>query len=241
VACGLGLPLPEDIALITGGFLAALGPPHGVGSVWAMMLVGLLGILVGDSIIFKAGKDYGDALLETRLGKHIPRDRVERVREMFKTHGPKLIVLARFLPGLRAVTYFVAGTSRVRFAVFALYDGLAALVSAPVWVWLGYSMERQHMPRRAYLLAKQFQTLIFVVVFVVLVCAFLWWLLNRRREARRITIITRGSSGDSDPFLMGDAANEGGSGAGSNVESLNEKRAQAGVSGLPPRPGIGRA
>ena len=80
VACGLGVPMPEDIALIGGGILAGIGPPRGVGSVYAMMLVGLAGILVGDSIIFKAGKDHGDTLLDTRLGKHIPRDRVAKVR-----------------------------------------------------------------------------------------------------------------------------------------------------------------
>ena len=188
VACGLGVPLPEDIALITGGYLAAIGPPHGVGSVWAMMAVGLLGILVGDSIIFKAGKDYGDELLDTRLGRHIPRERVERVRELFAKHGSKLLVVARFLPGLRAVTFFVAGTSGVRFLVFLAFDGLAALVSAPAWVWLGYSMGRRHTIRDAYEVAKKFQSLILIIMSVCLLAAFIWWFLNRRREARRITV-----------------------------------------------------
>ena len=127
VACGLGLPLPEDIALITGGFLAALGPPHGVGSVTLMVFVGLAGILVGDSIIFKAGQDYGEKLLDTSLGKHIPRERVARIRELFARHGAKFIVVARFLPGVRAVTYFVAGTSKVPYWQFLAYDGLAAI------------------------------------------------------------------------------------------------------------------
>jgi membrane protein DedA with SNARE-associated domain len=183
VACGLGLPLPEDIALITGGFLAAMGPPHGVGSVWFMMVVGLLGIVVGDSIIFKAGHDYGDALLHTRLGKHIPEKRVEKVRALFVRHGSKMIMVARFLPGIRAVTYFVAGTSGVRYWVFLTYDGLAALISAPLWVWLGYWMGRRHAIRRAYAMAKEFQLVLIGVAAVAALSTVLYYLVTNRRTA----------------------------------------------------------
>ena len=47
-------------------------------------------------------------------------------------------MVARFLPGLRAPTYFTVGHSRVPFWEFLLFDGLAALVSAPLWVCLGF-------------------------------------------------------------------------------------------------------
>jgi membrane protein DedA with SNARE-associated domain len=181
VACGLGLPLPEDVALIGGGILAGWGPPRGVGSVWAMMLVGLAGILVGDSIIFKAGKDYGEALLDTRLGKHIRRDRVAKVRELFVKHGSKFIMVARFLPGVRAVTYFVAGSSRVPYYVFVVYDGLAALLSAPFWVYLGFWMTRHHAMKRAQAIARQFQLTLFSVVAVGILVSVLVMLVRKRR------------------------------------------------------------
>lgn len=188
VACGLGLPLPEDIALITGGFLAALGPPHGVGSVTAMVFVGLAGILVGDSMIFKAGHDYGEKLLETKLGRHISPERVERTRELFGKHGPKLIIVARFLPGIRAVTYFVAGTSRVRYWQFLLFDGLAACASAPAWVLLGYWCGKRHMIRKAYEWAKTFQLgLLIGIAVVAVIVAVVMFLRKRHGERRRLT------------------------------------------------------
>ncbi|HXN56073.1 MAG TPA: DedA family protein [Myxococcales bacterium] len=182
------MPLPEDIALITGGFLAALGPPHGVGSVTAMVLVGLSGILVGDSVIFKAGHDYGEKLLETKLGRHISQERVERIRVLFCKHGPKFIIVARFLPGVRAVTYFVAGTSRVRYWKFLLYDGLAACASAPAWVLLGYWCGKRHMIRKAYDWAKTFQIdLLIGVAVVVVLIALVSFLRNRQAERRRLS------------------------------------------------------
>jgi membrane protein DedA with SNARE-associated domain len=229
VACGLGLPLPEDIALISGGFLAAVGPQRdgvGVGSVWLMMLVGLVGILVGDSIIFKAGKDYGDALLDTRLGKHIPKERIVRIRELFAKHGSKLIILARFVPGLRAVTYFVAGTSGVSYPVFIVYDGAAALVSAPVWVWLGYWMGSKHAIQRAFKVAGQFQ-LIVISVFATAAIAglLLWYFARKRAAAKREMHIVPTEANEETPILPS-----------------SEKRAATGGALTPTsRPGIERA
>jgi membrane protein DedA with SNARE-associated domain len=205
------LPLPEDIALITGGFLAALGPPHGVGSVTLMIFVGLAGILVGDSIIFKAGQDYGEKLLDTSLGKHIPRERVARIRELFARHGAKFIIVARFLPGVRAVTYFVAGTSKVPYWQFLAYDGLAACASAPAWVLLGYWCGKRHMIRRAYQWAKDFQLGLLAAVAAALLLAGVV-VLVRKRLARRKCATSAQQSG-----LPPRAGAEAAAGRGTNV------------------------
>ena len=61
VACGLGVPLPEDISLILGGFLVYKGVAH----LWGMVAVGFVGILVGDSLIYLAGRRVG---LRVRTG-----------------------------------------------------------------------------------------------------------------------------------------------------------------------------
>jgi membrane protein DedA with SNARE-associated domain len=187
IACGLGLPLPEDVALITGGILAGWGPRHhGVGSLWGMIFVGLAGILVGDSIIFRAGATYGEALLDTRLGRHIPGEKVERIIGLFERHGAKFIMVARFLPGIRAVTYFVAGTTGVPYWKFLLFDGLAACVSAPFWVLLGYRAAKQRMLQKAWDTAKEVQ--IWILVGVAVALAF--WIviaLVRKRARKRIS------------------------------------------------------
>lgn len=137
LACGLGLPLPEDVSLILGGFLvyqqkAHLGP---------MMLTGYLGILVGDSLIFYFGRRVG-----TRVGQKeggffarivTPAKRAQ-AEGLFKKHGEKIIFIARFLPGLRSVTYFTAGSVKMKYSHFAFFDSVAALISAPVFIYLGF-------------------------------------------------------------------------------------------------------
>jgi membrane protein DedA with SNARE-associated domain len=180
ITCGLGVPLPEDAPLIAGGWLVARG-----GNLPLMIATGLAGILIGDSIIFRAGETYGEKLLETRLGRHIPGERVARIVGLFEKHGPKFIMFARFVPGLRAVTYFVAGTSGVPYWKFVLYDGIAACVSAPAWVYLGYWARQHRMLNKVWAWSAKAQ---FATVAVLGSLAVVWLvatLIRRRIKQRR--------------------------------------------------------
>ncbi|TMA99895.1 MAG: DedA family protein [Deltaproteobacteria bacterium] len=174
------MPLPEDVALITGGYLAGKGPPIGVGSLPLMILVGLAGILIGDTIIFKAGATYGEALLQTRIGRHIPGEKIERIIGLFERHGPKFIMMARFLPGVRAVTYFVAGSTGVPYWKFLLFDGIAACASAPGWVLLGYWAGKHRMLRKAWQYAKEVQIGVIGIILAIIIFWIAFALIRRR-------------------------------------------------------------
>ncbi|MCY1078212.1 DedA family protein [Archangium lansingense] len=171
VACGLGVPLPEDISLILGGFLAH----KGAANLSVMMLVGFLGILVGDSLIFYAGRRLGSQVGRSPtgfFGKFITPEKRARVEGLFALHGQKIVMIARFMPGVRAVTYFSAGSAGMSYWRFLFWDGLAALLSAPFFVWLGfhfgdkldYAIDRM----------KEGQLVVFGALAVVGLGVFLW-------------------------------------------------------------------
>jgi membrane protein DedA with SNARE-associated domain len=136
VACGLGVPLPEDISLVTGGFLTYLE----VANLFVMMGVGFVGILCGDSLIFFFGRRFGSQVGRASgfFARVVTPEKRHRVEQLFHRHGEKIVMVARFLPGVRAVTYFTAGSARMRYSRFILWDGIAALGSAPLFVYLGY-------------------------------------------------------------------------------------------------------
>jgi len=180
ITCGLGVPLPEDVPLIAGGYLVARG-----GSLPLMMFTGLAGILIGDTIIFRAGHVYGEKILETRLGRHIPGERVQWTIEAFQKHGPKFIIAARFLPGLRAVTYFVAGLTGVPYWKFITFDGLAACVSAPLWVYLGWWARKHRMLNKVMEWSTQAQIAIFAVIIGLTAIYILVRSLVRRSRRKR--------------------------------------------------------
>lgn len=186
--CGCGLPMPEDIILVTGGVLAWLASPleeatlagmlHDRGLL-TMIAVGLVGILAGDSIIFFAGRRFGARVADFRpLRRIVTPEKLELVERQIRHRGNLVVVFARFLPGLRAPTYFTVGHARMPYWKFALYDGFAALISAPLWVcvgfWFGSDLEK------AARVAAQFGHYILIAAAVVLVALGVRWWTARR-------------------------------------------------------------
>lgn len=136
ILCGFGLPIPEDITLVSGGVISGLdlANPH------TMCIVGLAGVLLGDSTMFLAGRIFGYRIQRIRTFRRIlsPR-RFSQIQRKFKKYGLSLLFVARFLPGLRSPIFLVAGMSRrISYHTFILMDGFAALISVPIWVYLGY-------------------------------------------------------------------------------------------------------
>ena len=133
--CGLGLPVPEDISLISAGYLAHLGTVE----IHSVFLVCFAAVLGGDTLAFTLGRQFGTKLLASRFGhRYFTPKRQRRVRAYFRTYGSKVIFIARFLPGLRFSIFLSAGMLHVRPYVFIVYDSLAALVSVPFLVYSAY-------------------------------------------------------------------------------------------------------
>lgn len=132
--CGLGLPVPEDIVLVSAGALGVLD-----GRTWIeVSVVMYAGVMTGDSIIFLAGRFLGQRLMATRwFQRYLSVKKQAKVEAQFERFGSMVLFVGRFLPGLRAPIFFTAGTLKTRYMKFFFFDGLAALVSVPFFVWLG--------------------------------------------------------------------------------------------------------
>jgi membrane protein DedA with SNARE-associated domain len=172
VACGLGAPLPEDISLILGGFLAHEGAVR----LPAMIAVGFVGILIGDTFIYLAGRRVGRRMVAPTglLARVVTPAKKDKVERLFASHGEKIVMIARFLPGVRAVTYFTAGSAGMSYLRFILWDGVAALGSAPLLVYLGYHFGQELEQVIGVLKRGQF-ALIALVLTVVGVLLFRRW------------------------------------------------------------------
>jgi membrane protein DedA with SNARE-associated domain len=177
LACGLGVPLPEDISLILGGFLAH----KGAANLPVMMVVGFAGILAGDSLIFYFGRRLGSKVGRKPGGffaRVITPEKRAKVEGLFEKHGHKVVMVARFMPGVRAVTYFSAGSVGMPYWRFIFWDGLAALLSAPVFVYLGF-----HFGSELDFLISKLKEGQYVVLGVLAVIGLGWFLWKRRKAA----------------------------------------------------------
>ncbi|MES1153690.1 MAG: DedA family protein [Rhodanobacter sp.] len=177
--CGAGLPLPEDITLVAGGVIAGLG----YANVHAMVALAMFGVLLGDSAIFLLGHHYGARILQWRfVARVLTPQRYVKVQEKFDQYGNRMLFFARFLPGMRTTVYLTAGTThRVSFLRFLLIDTLAALISVPFWVYLGFFGADNHEWLVKWL--HRGQSSLWVLVGILLLTVLvLWW--RHRRRAR---------------------------------------------------------
>ena len=135
ILCGMGLPIPEDVALLAGGFLVH----RGIIRYPITLAVALVGVVAGDNSLFFLGRRFGTVLV-AYLGIGRPRSQrqIEWLTEFMRRHGHRAIFYARFVAGLRALVYLTAGSLGVSPLRFFLYDLAGAVVSVPIVVTLGY-------------------------------------------------------------------------------------------------------
>ncbi len=138
--CGLGLPIPEDVALLAGGYMVH----RGITRYPITLAVSLLGVVVGDNSLFFVGRRFGTGFVRYfGIGRPGRQVQIERIQKFMQRHGHRAIFYARFLAGLRALIYLSAGSFGVRPGVFLVYDVLGALISVPIVVTLGYIFGKQ--------------------------------------------------------------------------------------------------
>lgn len=186
LAAGFGLPLPEDIPLVMGGVLVHRGQAE----LWVMMLVGYLGIIIGDSIMFGLGRRVGARVGTTPgfFARIVTPEKRARVEGLFKKHGEKIVMLARFLPGVRTVTYFTAGSVGMNYWRFMLYDSIAALASAPAFVYLGYTFGADIEDLMARVASGERKVIIGLLVIAAGAVVFNRWRARRQKRQQAETL-----------------------------------------------------
>ncbi|UJJ59835.1 DedA family protein [Rhodanobacter denitrificans] len=175
--CGAGLPLPEDITLVAGGVIAGLG----YANVHVMFALTMFGVLLGDCAIFLLGHHYGARILQWRfVARVLTPSRYVKVQEKFDHYGNRMLFFARFLPGMRTTVYLTAGTThRVSFLRFLLIDSMAALISVPFWVYLGYFGANNHEWLVKWM--HRGQSSLWVLIGLLLLTVLVLWWKHRRR------------------------------------------------------------
>ena len=132
--CGFGLPCPEELFLIAGGLLVYAGHAR----IEWMVVTAMASILLGDSLAFWLGKHQAHRILRLPLVRKVlgSTEKQTWIQAHFSKHAFKTIFVARFLPGVRAPTYFFAGGHAVPFWKFLAADIFGAAISVPASIWL---------------------------------------------------------------------------------------------------------
>jgi membrane-associated protein len=130
----IGFFLPGDSLLFAAGLLASQGELN-IG----VVLVGcFVAAVLGDQVGYMTGRRFGPALFRRPDSKLFRREHVTKAEEFFAHHGPKTILLARFVPVVRTFAPIVAGVSSMPYRVFVVWNVIGGLVWAVGVTTLGY-------------------------------------------------------------------------------------------------------
>ena len=130
----VGVVLPGEIAVLLGGVLAF---EHRV-SLPAVLVAGISGAILGDTVGYLVGRRWGRTMLEGSVGRLVRREHLDRAERYLAERGGPAVFLGRFTAALRALIPGLAGMARLRYRTFAIYNAAGGAVWAAGFVLLGY-------------------------------------------------------------------------------------------------------
>jgi membrane-associated protein len=166
--------LPGDSLLFAAGAFAGLGAL----SAWWLIVLLTVAAVLGNTVNYWVGYLIGPRLVAARR-QWIRPEHLARTHEFYEKHGPKTLVITRFVPILRTIAPFVAGLGRMSFGRFTLYNVAGGLLWVVVGVAAGDLFGNVPVVR------KNFSLVILAIVVVSLLPA-LFELLKARRAGRGV-------------------------------------------------------
>ena len=188
-----GIPVPGETILIAAGIYAGAGRLNIV----AVGVIGFVAAVVGDNIGF-AIEHFGGRALALRWGKYVflTEERLDKTEDFFNRHGGKIIVVARFIEGLRQANGIIAGITGMRWWRFLAFNVLGAALWVGTWASIGYfagtSIDTIYHDITKY-------SYYVLIALVVLLAAYIIWRLRRRRRAVAATASSARPAPDAGP------------------------------------------
>lgn len=131
------MPVPSEIVLPLGGYLAYTGRL----TFWGAVFAGVLGGLIGSIIAYIVGY-YGGRPFIIKYGKYIliSQNEFEKADKWFAKHGVATVFTSRLLPVIRTFISLPAGIARINFKKFVIYTILGSLPWSILLTYAGFAL-----------------------------------------------------------------------------------------------------
>jgi membrane protein DedA with SNARE-associated domain len=131
----VGVPVPDETLLVFAGYLIFKHELEPLPTFAA----GFLGSICGITVSYALGRMLG-LYVVTRLGRflHVEPAHLDQVRTWYEGKGKYGLVISYFIPGIRHLAAYVAGSSRLPLPVFAAFAYLGGLLWSSSFISIGY-------------------------------------------------------------------------------------------------------
>jgi membrane protein DedA with SNARE-associated domain/rhodanese-related sulfurtransferase len=178
-----GLPLPAAPILLAAGALAGTGSMH----LPMAIALPMLAAIACDMAWYALGQRYGGSILHLLCRISLEPDScVRRTQISFERRGSWALVVAKFIPGLNAMTSPLAGMSRMPLARFAIYDGLGAFLWAASYIAAGFAFSANL--ERVVASLRFLGGGLFVALLTALAAYILWKWQKRKRFLSKLRV-----------------------------------------------------
>jgi membrane protein DedA with SNARE-associated domain len=188
IASAFGFPLPEEVTILSVGFLAYMAahpelyPPPFLGAsginVYEAAVVCFLAVIFSDLVVYVLGRKYGPKLMKWKfIQRLITPEALKRIETWTTRYGIWAAAVFRFTPGLRFPGFWACGMGGLSPWRFLLADGGAALISVPTQVILVATFGEE-----IFGFLKQMKVVIFSVVAFVAFLYFVRRFLHMRKQ-----------------------------------------------------------
>ena len=174
----VGFFLPGDSLLFTAGLLSSTGT---LPDLWVLLVTIPIAAIAGDQVGYAIGRKAGPAIFNRPESHFFHRENVDRAQEFFHRHGPRTIILARFVPIVRTFVPVVAGVARMDYRTFLTYNIVGGVLWGVGVTTLGYFLGQVDIVK------ANIEFVLIAIVGVSLIPVFLELYRgnNRRRAAAR--------------------------------------------------------
>lgn len=165
----IALPLPGEALMTYCGYIIY---QHKMS--WSIsILVSTLGVGIGITLSYFIGKVVGKAFFEKHGHYiHMDKNRLDNISRWFEKYGNKLLIIAYFIPGVRHITGYFSGISKVSYGKFAVNAYLGAIIWTSTFISLGKALganwEIYHNLLKKYLLIGS------LIISVIIIIIFLY-------------------------------------------------------------------
>ncbi|MEU7721855.1 VTT domain-containing protein [Streptomyces tibetensis] len=174
---GLFAFLPGDSLLFTAGLFVAEGT-YITQPLWLVCMLIVLAAVLGDQVGYMIGKFLGPKLFSRPNSKLFKQENLDKAHEFMEKHGPKAIVLARFVPIVRTFAPIVAGAGRMKYRTFLTYNVIGGVAWGTGVTLAGYWLGQIGF------IKKNVEAILVLIVLVSVVPILIEYLRDRSKKKR---------------------------------------------------------
>lgn len=169
----IGMPLPDEMIVMSGGFLSSLETM----SVWKSFLVTYLGVVSGLSLGYVLGRLFGhrvlDKLLKKKKAKYLLKS-----KELLDKYGRFALVFSYFIPIVRHILPYLVGMNNMSFKTYALFSYTTGFV----WTFIYFTLGLLFGSQIEYISMLATKYGIYFGVVIVIGCCFYYFYIRKLKK-----------------------------------------------------------